>query len=63
MASNEHDDQEVLVQSLCAFVLGLCVVFNNDSNINFSKVRYRIPIGLKLVAILELKCLRNLCLN
>lgn len=38
VASNEHDDQEVLVQSLCAFVLGLCLVFNNDSNINFSKV-------------------------
>ena len=38
MASNEHDDQEVLVQSLCAFLLGLCIVYNNDSNVNFSKV-------------------------
>ena len=32
VASNEHDDQEVLVQSMYAFVLGLCVVFNDDSN-------------------------------
>jgi hypothetical protein len=38
VASNEHDDQEVLVQSLCAFLLGLCVVYNNDANSNFSKV-------------------------
>ncbi|KZS07636.1 General vesicular transport factor p115 [Daphnia magna] len=37
VASNEHDDQEVLVQSLCAFLLGLCVLYNNDSNSNFSK--------------------------
>ncbi|XP_046656034.1 general vesicular transport factor p115-like isoform X1 [Daphnia pulicaria] len=37
VASNEHDDQEVLVQSLCAFLLGLCVVYNNDANSNFSK--------------------------
>lgn len=38
VASNEHDEQEVLVQSLCAFLLGLCVVFNNDANSNFTKV-------------------------
>ena len=38
VASNEHDEQEVLVQSLCAFLLGLCVVYNNDSNTSFTKV-------------------------
>jgi len=37
VASNEHDEQEVLVQSLCAFLLGLCVVYNNDSNTSFTK--------------------------
>lgn len=40
VASNEHDEQEVLVQSLCAFLLGLCVVFNNDANSNFTKVTF-----------------------
>jgi len=37
VASNEHDEQEVLVQSLCAFLLGLCVVYNNDTNASFTK--------------------------
>ena len=39
VASNEHDEHETLVQSLCAFLLGLCLVFNNDSNANFTKVK------------------------
>lgn len=34
----EHDEQEVIAQSMCAFLLGLCVVFNNDSNSSFNRV-------------------------
>ncbi|XP_041981790.1 general vesicular transport factor p115 [Aricia agestis] len=29
--SNEHDDTEFLLQGMCAFVLALCVQFNDDS--------------------------------
>ena len=31
IGSNEHDELERLGQGLCAFLLGLCVVFNDDS--------------------------------
>ena len=32
VGSSEHDELEVIVQSMCTFLLGLCVVFNSDSN-------------------------------
>ena len=37
VGSNEHDELEVIVPSLCAFLLGLCVLFNNDSNTSFTR--------------------------
>lgn len=37
VGSNEHDELEVMVQSLCAFLLGLCLLFNNDSNASFTR--------------------------
>ncbi|XP_063244155.1 general vesicular transport factor p115 isoform X2 [Bacillus rossius redtenbacheri] len=36
-ASNEHDDTEEIVQGLCAFLMGLCICFNDDSVPAFSK--------------------------
>ncbi len=32
IGSNEHDEMERLGQGLCAFLLGLCVIHNDDSN-------------------------------
>lgn len=31
IGSNEHDELERLVQGLCAFLLGLCLVYNDNS--------------------------------
>jgi hypothetical protein len=36
--SNEHDDNEELVQGMCAFLIGICVTFNDDTVTTFSKV-------------------------
>jgi hypothetical protein len=36
--SNEHDDSEELVQGMCAFLMGICVTFNDDTVTTFSKV-------------------------
>lgn len=33
----EGDDQEILVQGLCAFLLGLCINFNDDSVQSFTR--------------------------
>jgi hypothetical protein len=38
--SNEHDDNEELVQGMCAFLMGICINFNDDTVTSFSKVRY-----------------------
>lgn len=35
--SAEHDDNEELVQGLCAFLIGICVHFNDNSVSSFSK--------------------------
>ncbi|KAL0274968.1 UNVERIFIED_CONTAM: hypothetical protein PYX00_002975 [Menopon gallinae] len=35
--STEHDDNEELVQGLCAFLMGICVHFNDNSVPSFSK--------------------------
>ncbi|KAI5634891.1 hypothetical protein NE865_12374 [Phthorimaea operculella] len=35
--SNEHDDNECLLQGLCAFLLAICIHFNDDSVENYSK--------------------------
>lgn len=35
--SNEHDDNEYLLQGLCAFLLAICIHFNDDSVENYSK--------------------------
>uniref|UniRef100_T1IXS1 General vesicular transport factor p115 n=1 Tax=Strigamia maritima TaxID=126957 RepID=T1IXS1_STRMM len=37
VALAEGDDQERMVQGLCAFLLGICVQFNDDSVITFNK--------------------------
>lgn len=36
MSANEHDELEMVCQGLCAFLLGLCVQFNDGSNTSFS---------------------------
>lgn len=36
-SANEHDENEELVQGLCAFLMGICVSFNDDSVPSFSK--------------------------
>lgn len=36
-ATIEHDENEELMQGLCAFVLGICVYFNDDSIPSFTK--------------------------
>eukprot|EP00057_Strongylocentrotus_purpuratus_P015392 XP_011669866.1 PREDICTED: general vesicular transport factor p115 [Strongylocentrotus purpuratus] len=35
--AEDADEQEVLVQGLCAFLLGICTQFNDNSNKNFTK--------------------------
>ncbi|XP_049802866.1 general vesicular transport factor p115 [Schistocerca nitens] len=37
VGSNEHDENEELVQGICAFLMGICVVFNDDTVSSFSK--------------------------
>jgi hypothetical protein len=39
VGSNEHDDSEELVQGICAFLMGICISFNDDTVSTFSKVR------------------------
>lgn len=39
--SNERDDNEELVQGICAFLIGVCVHFNDDSVPNFTKENLR----------------------
>ncbi|PNF28010.1 General vesicular transport factor p115 [Cryptotermes secundus] len=39
--SNEHDDNEKLVQGMCAFLMGICVTFNDDTVTTFSKEKLR----------------------
>lgn len=35
-SANEHDDNEELLQGLCAFLMGICVCFNDDSMHTFT---------------------------
>lgn len=37
ICSNEHDDNEYLIQGLCAFLLGICIQFNDNSEPNYHK--------------------------
>ena len=37
VSSSEGDEMELIVQGLCAFVLGLCMVSNDDQNPAFTK--------------------------
>lgn len=37
VSGNEHDESEHLVQSLCAFVMGLCIQFNDNSLLNHKR--------------------------
>nr|XP_053654796.1 LOW QUALITY PROTEIN: general vesicular transport factor p115-like [Cherax quadricarinatus] len=37
VSANEHDELEMVCQGLCAFLLGLCVQFNDGSGSNFSR--------------------------
>lgn len=36
MSANEHDELESVCQGLCAFLLGLCVQFNDGTGTSFS---------------------------
>lgn len=36
-SANEYDNNEELLQGLCAFLMGLCVVFNDNGVPNYSK--------------------------
>ncbi|XP_018563600.1 general vesicular transport factor p115 [Anoplophora glabripennis] len=36
-SASEYDNNEELLQSLCAFIMGLCVAFNDNSVQNYSK--------------------------
>ncbi|CAH1178950.1 unnamed protein product [Phaedon cochleariae] len=36
-SASEYDDNEELLQGLCAFLMGLCVAFNDNSEPNYSK--------------------------
>lgn len=36
-SANEHDENEELIQGLCAFLMGICISFNDDSVPSFSK--------------------------
>ncbi|XP_025090466.1 general vesicular transport factor p115-like [Pomacea canaliculata] len=37
VSSSEGDELELIVQGLCAFLLGLCMVFNDNQNSSFTK--------------------------
>lgn len=37
IGANEHDDNELLLQSLCAFLMGECVQFNDNSVPNYRR--------------------------
>ncbi|RUS74436.1 hypothetical protein EGW08_017801 [Elysia chlorotica] len=37
VSSSEADDHEVIVQGLCAFLLGICMLYNNDTTEAFTK--------------------------
>lgn len=37
IGANEHDDNEYLVQSLCAFLMGICIQFNDNSVTNYHR--------------------------
>lgn len=37
ICSNEHDDNEYLLQGMCAFLMALCIHFNNDSVESYTK--------------------------
>lgn len=38
-AATDHDDNEALLQGLAAFLLALCLHFNDDSVENYTKVK------------------------
>lgn len=37
IGANEHDDNEYLMQSLCAFLMGICIQFNDNSVPNYRR--------------------------
>ncbi|CAH1793968.1 unnamed protein product [Owenia fusiformis] len=41
ISASEGDEHELLVQGLCAFLLGICVHFNNDQEPNYTKQALR----------------------
>ncbi|RZF47201.1 hypothetical protein LSTR_LSTR004910 [Laodelphax striatellus] len=47
-ASTERDDNEELVQGLCAFLIGICVYFNDESAPSFSKEDLRQLIAKRI---------------
>ncbi|KAG4065997.1 hypothetical protein HA402_001244 [Bradysia odoriphaga] len=37
ISANEHDENEFLVQGLCAFLMGICIQFNDNSVTNYKR--------------------------
>lgn len=37
ICSNDHDENEYLIQGLCAFLLGICIQFNDNLVLNYRK--------------------------
>lgn len=37
ICANDHDENEYLLQGLCAFLLGICIQFNDNTESNFRK--------------------------
>ncbi|KAK9708813.1 Uso1 / p115 like vesicle tethering protein, head region [Popillia japonica] len=53
-SANEYDNNEELLQGLCAFIMGLCVVFNDNTVQNYNKenlsllIEKRVGVGMYL---------------
>jgi hypothetical protein len=37
VSASDSDEHELLVQGLCAFLLGICCMYNDDQNETFSR--------------------------
>ncbi|KAG8230443.1 hypothetical protein J437_LFUL014707, partial [Ladona fulva] len=46
--SNEHDENEELVQGLCAFLMGICIKFNNNDVESYSQENLRQLIAKRI---------------
>lgn len=54
-AALQNDENEELVHGLCAFLMGICLVFNDDCSNVYSKVgMFRLPIKNVSIEIVDL---------